>query len=309
VSYTFETVRRLRRRHPGASLWLLAGSDALAGLARWRRPAELARDCGWVVGVRPGDSRLAVAVWNRFLGKSRGDFPKRLLRLRGTFPDISSTSLRAGFLAALDPWEHIPRPVAAYIGSRGLYGLAARRELERTLSPERWRHTLAVARWALELADRHGLDPEAAALAGLLHDAGRRYDPAALARMAPRLRRAPWRVLTARRAPLLLHAYAGAELAARRFGVSDPAVLAAISDHTLGRRGMGPLERLLYVADASSEDRAYPGVARLRALAREDLDAAFARAAASKVRWARARGSWVHPRAGAFASWVASRFA
>ncbi|MBI4423756.1 MAG: bis(5'-nucleosyl)-tetraphosphatase (symmetrical) YqeK [Elusimicrobia bacterium] len=292
-TYTYEVLRHYRRAFPGAELWFLLGSDSLGALPSWRRPEELARSCGWVAGARPGAPAAAPAGF-------------RTLQLPGRFPDVSSTELRARLYLGRGWRRLLDAPVAAFIERRGLYGLAARRDLERTLSPERYRHTLAVASLAAELARRHGLDPAAAALAGLLHDSGRRFDPAGMARYA-RARRlpVPSREETLRRAPLLAHAYIGADLARRRFGVSDPSVLAAIASHTLGRPKMTPLERLLYVADLSAEGRSFAAAARIRRLARRDLDAALREALAVKAAFARSRGGWLHPMTERVRRWAA----
>src|SRR5262249_31249572 len=40
-SYTADTLSELGREHPGDELWLLMGTDVLAGFSRWRRPVEI----------------------------------------------------------------------------------------------------------------------------------------------------------------------------------------------------------------------------------------------------------------------------
>ena len=40
-SYTVDTLASIQARHPGDELWLLMGTDILAGFARWRRPEEI----------------------------------------------------------------------------------------------------------------------------------------------------------------------------------------------------------------------------------------------------------------------------
>jgi nicotinate-nucleotide adenylyltransferase len=52
-----------------------------------------------------------------------------------------------------------------------------------------------------------------------------------------------------RKKPSLLHSRAGAVLLRERFGVGDEEVLAAVRDHTLGSSAMGPLEKIVYIAD------------------------------------------------------------
>ena len=81
----------------------------------------------------------------------------------------------------------------------------------------------------------------------------------------------------------------------RQVGVADEAVLSAIRKHTLGDPKMSTLDKVVYVADACSADRRHPGVAKTRALAFDDLDAAFERCLADKLTHALARRAWLHP--------------
>ncbi len=279
-TYTYQLLRRLRSRFPSEQLWFLCGSDCFAALGGWKRQAELRKGFRWAVGRRPGAAA----------------FGRPDLLLPGVFPDISSSELRARLLLGEDCSAQIPAPVLRYIRRNGLYGAGIREALRRELKPERYRHSLAVAGLAARLARAHGENIESAARAGLLHDCGRSLDPAQMRRYALRRRLPiPAKSKTLRHAPLLAHAYISADMARRRFGVSDAAVLGAIAHHTLGKPGLSRLERLLYVADAASPDRNFPEAAPLRALAMRDLDSAFKRAARMKLRHARSMGHWEHP--------------
>ncbi|MBI3297328.1 MAG: bis(5'-nucleosyl)-tetraphosphatase (symmetrical) YqeK [Elusimicrobia bacterium] len=288
LTYSWEALRRLKTALPGAELLFLAGADSWETLPRWKRVPELARLCRFLVGRRPGaPAPKAVA----------GLPPLELLP--GTFPDLSSTGLRARLLCGAEPRELLPA-VRRLIARRGLYGGTLRAKLARALSPERCGHTLAVAEMARGLALRHGLDAERAALAGLLHDCGRAIPVPALAAFAKARRLdVPARAATAARAPLLFHAYASEELARTEYGVSDPAVLSAVRKHTLGDVAMSPLDRLLYTADACSADRTYPGVADIRRAARRGLDAGFLEALRVKHACVLREGGWLHPTASA----------
>jgi predicted HD superfamily hydrolase involved in NAD metabolism len=204
--------------------------------------------------------------------------------------------LRADLAAEVPVGAAIPAPLLSEIARRGLYGGRWRRWLKSRLSPGRYAHSLAVSRLAAELARRNGLDVWKAAAAGLLHDAGRSLPLRRMAAYARERRlKVPQRRRVEEKAPLLLHAHVGADLARRRLGVEDPEILRAIERHTLGHPDMSGLDEVLYVADACSEDRSYPGAARLRALARKDLKQALLAAAENKLQWVRKSGEWLHP--------------
>lgn len=110
VSYTVTTLRAYHRRHPKHDLFLIIGSDALAGLPRWRLPHEVVKLVTFVAGRRPG------AAWP----KLPIDLAVRFFRLRGIFPDVSSSSIRSALVRGRRP-KGLPSPVIREILRRGLY--------------------------------------------------------------------------------------------------------------------------------------------------------------------------------------------
>lgn len=155
-----------------------------------------------------------------------------------------------------------------------------RREAEELLaarlSPARREHARRVAAEAVALARRYGADPEAALVAGLLHDLCREMaDDEALARArAAGIAVGP---VEARRPAAILHGpLAAAELRARGL---DEAVAEAIALHTVGAAGMSVLAKCVYLADFCEPGRAFDGLDEVRALARRSLDEAVAAAA------------------------------
>lgn len=169
--------------------------------------------------------------------------------------------------------------------------------LRRSLSGHRFRHTLSVARWAEALSRRHGEDPGRARLAGLLHDCAKEM-PALRLSTIVRLHRLPVPgknfILKHRRYDLF-HAHVSAWVARTSFGVRDRAVLSAIAKHTLGDERMSRLDKVLYVADFSAPQRSYAAAARVRKIARKDLDAALREAARCKLLDVLERGKDLHP--------------
>ena len=279
--YTYRTLRHLKSKYPKAEFWLLLGADQLASFESWRRPDEVRRLARLAFGSRVGarEPMAAGVAW-----------------VPGRFPDASSTKLRIALFADGRARRMAPKAVLEAIERRGLYGAGWRRWMRRALTPERYRHSLAVAALAGELAARNGLDAWKAAAAGLLHDVGRSMPAAAMARYVRERRlKVPALRETAAKAPLLLHAYVGVDLARRRLGVRDPEILRAIERHTLGAARMSGLDAVVYVADACSEDRRYAGAPKLRALARRDFQKAFAAAVEMKIEWVLKSAQWLHP--------------
>lgn len=161
------------------------------------------------------------------------------------------------------------------------------------LSAKRYGHTLRVADTAEDLARVHGLDPDRARLAALLHDAARELSPGGFLDLAH-----AWDLPVGepeRENPKLLHGPVAAEMARRELDVEDGEVLDAVREHTTGRPGMGPISLVLYVADKVEPARDYPSVGRVRQLAREDLRGATAESLRRSIAHNGERGRSTHP--------------
>jgi predicted HD superfamily hydrolase involved in NAD metabolism len=120
--------------------------------------------------------------------------------------------------------------------------------LRQNVSEHRVNHILGVENMSIELAQIHGLDTEKAALAGLMHDLAKYFKPQRLLEMAQAegLELDPVDLVN----PYLLHADVGAIVARDNFQVTDPEILMAIADHTLGRPGMSALSCVVFLADS-----------------------------------------------------------
>jgi predicted HD superfamily hydrolase involved in NAD metabolism len=120
--------------------------------------------------------------------------------------------------------------------------------LRENVSEHRVNHILGVEAMSVELARTHGLNEEKAALAGLMHDLAKYFKPQRLLDMAKAegLELDPVDLVN----PHLLHADVGAIVARDDFQVTDPEVLRAIADHTLGRPCMSALSCVVFLADS-----------------------------------------------------------
>ncbi len=105
-SYTVETLRELRSRHPHDTFTLLIGADNVAKFDTWREPQEIRQ-------------LAAIAVLDRAGNAAAHDWPviRRLV-------DISSTGIRARVAAGRSIRYLTPDSVCDYIKAHGLYRLA-----------------------------------------------------------------------------------------------------------------------------------------------------------------------------------------
>ena len=169
---------------------------------------------------------------------------------------------------------------------------ALQAKLKELLKSARYDHTRGVVSTAEELALAHGLDERAARFAAWLHDSAKCLSPVRMKSLA----RQAGADAVELASPSLWHAPASSLLAQKEFGVSDPNVIQAIRFHTTGAPGMGPLGKLLYVADYSEPGRRYKGTKKLRKLALEDLDAAYKEVLREKLAWVVHKRQTLHAR-------------
>jgi len=171
---------------------------------------------------------------------------------------------------------------------------AAREMLTQRVSPSLLAHSEATAAAAVTLAQRYGVDPTDAELAGLLHDYARDLSGAELLAAATELG-VP--VLEFEREhPLLVHARVGAALLRRDLPGIGEAVLSAIEVHTVGGLPMSDLDRVVYLADMIEPGRDYDGADSLRLACRDaSLSECFRVGYGRSVRHVLASGRPLHP--------------
>jgi nicotinate-nucleotide adenylyltransferase len=112
-----ETLRRLRCRLGAADgLWLILGTDSLAGLPGWKEPSRLLELCRLAVAPRARDASDLDQLERQLPGlKAAVDW------LEMGRVDISSTEIRRRVAAGKSIRYQVPAAVEEYIAAQGLY--------------------------------------------------------------------------------------------------------------------------------------------------------------------------------------------
>lgn len=295
TTYTVDTLRELRRNDPSAEWFYIIGADTLDVLDTWRHFDEIAKMCVFAVVGRadmPADRKKMRELQEKYGASFEA--------IDCCGPDISSSEIRKRAAAGLDFSQMVPASVCRYITDRGLYqkqfAISEVIEmLKADLKPSRFAHTLGVAQTAKRLAPRFGIDINRAELAALLHDCAKSMP---IDEMRSRVAACvPDADILELETENVLHAPAGAVLAAQKYGVRDREILSAIRKHTLGDARMTPLEALIYTADFIEPTRApFSGLQQARELAEHDLYAATRLCAKLTNDYLESQGKPAHPK-------------
>lgn len=166
--------------------------------------------------------------------------------------------------------------------------------LQNEVPESRIRHILRVETMAIGLANYHDLDSVKAGQAGLMHDLAKFFKPEKLLALAEQHNLAIDPV--SRSAPHLLHADVGAIVARETFGVTDPQILAAIANHTLGKPGMDALSCIVFLADSLEPGRGKSKeLEDLRSICLTNLNEAVWRSTDFSLQYLLRSGQLIHP--------------
>lgn len=125
-------------------------------------------------------------------------------------------------------------------------------DVKAVLSEYRFRHSLGVVKKAVELAKVYGIDVEIAKKAGITHDIAKEMSNEEMLEYVKNNNIEIDEIETVK--PSLLHGKIGADIAAKKYGFTEDMVN-AIKWHTTGRENMSMLEKIIYVADKTEENR------------------------------------------------------
>lgn len=125
-------------------------------------------------------------------------------------------------------------------------------DVKSVLSEYRFTHSLGVAKKAVELAKIYGVQEETAKKVGIAHDIAKEMTDEEMLEYVKNNNIEIDEIENVK--PSLLHGKIGADIAAKKFGFTQD-MINAIKWHTTGRENMSMLEKIIYVADKTEENR------------------------------------------------------
>lgn len=141
------------------------------------------------------------------------------------------------------------------------------------MSERRYVHSVNVAKEAKILAKMYGADEDKAYVAGMLHDITKEMPKEEQLQIVLDGGIILDNVL--KEAPKLWHGLSGSLYVKKNLNINDEDIINAIRYHTTGRANMSLLEKIIFVADFTSEERTYKGIATMRKKSRKSLEEAM----------------------------------
>ncbi|MFQ6003306.1 MAG: nicotinate-nucleotide adenylyltransferase, partial [Candidatus Zixiibacteriota bacterium] len=111
LSYTVETLRKLKELYKDSEIYFLTGSDVLDEITTWKDPEEIYKLATIVIGVRPGFDKF----------DPENHFAKKSIIVKITGVDISSTQIREKVKRGESIKYLVPSKVEEYIKKKNLY--------------------------------------------------------------------------------------------------------------------------------------------------------------------------------------------
>lgn len=143
-------------------------------------------------------------------------------------------------------------------------------DVKSRMSEKRFRHTEGVIKRAIEYAEIYGVNIQDTKYAALAHDIAKEISKEDSLELLKK-----YNVKLDEIEEInfnLVHAKLGAEIVKEKYGFSED-IINAIRFHTTGRENMSILEKIIFLADATEENRKYNSVDMLVNMIKKDIDA------------------------------------
>lgn len=164
--------------------------------------------------------------------------------------------------------------------------------LKNKLPEKRYNHSLGVYNTAIRLAKIYDVCIDKAGVAGILHDYAKYLSENEVRHYITEFQIEIDQVIDNQID--LAHGLIGAELVKRELEIEDIDILNAIKYHTVGRKNMTDIEKIIYLADYIEPNRKFPGIEEIRQTALHNLDRATLMALNNSINHVISKGLLLH---------------
>lgn len=173
------------------------------------------------------------------------------------------------------------------------------------VTQKRYIHTLGVEEKAVELAKKYGVDEKKARISAILHDIAKSVEVDKLEEICKKYFSEE---LSTEDISIteILHGFVGYIIVRDELKIEDEDILEAIKYHTIGKRGLSKLGRIVYIADAIEKNRDYPNVEKIREITDRDLDEGIIFEIDKKIEYLEKNGGKIHKNTLEMRDWLKS---
>lgn len=169
------------------------------------------------------------------------------------------------------------------------------KKLKEMMPERRLKHSLNVAKCAVELSEIYNCDKEKAYLAGMTHDCAKYFNDEQVEYSVNKFKIDLDDMEKNNLA--LSHSVIGSYVIKEAFNIKDEEIINAVKYHTTGRENMTLLEKIIYIADLIEEGRDFPRVDELRKLAYgKRLDESLILSFNNTIKYVIDNNQLIHPR-------------
>ena len=117
-TYTYETLRLMKERHPEEEYYFIIGADSLMAFDTWRNPEQICENCVLLAAVR---DRMDTASMEQKIDELHRSMGAEIYLLQSPNIDISSTKLRKSYRNHQSIRYFVPERVLDYIRENHIY--------------------------------------------------------------------------------------------------------------------------------------------------------------------------------------------
>ncbi len=254
TSYTYKTIKHLKKRFPKYNFYLIVGDDHLSSITNWKNFLYIDANVKFIFVRREEQEQPN---------------PRNFEYAKEFYYPISSSEILHH--AKWNELEEETKPFIAkyylYIKSLVYYQL---NHESKNKKHNKYVHSLSVANHAKKLAKKYNFaNVTKAYYAGLAHDLFKDEDEALMAKYVSN--NSEWNLPPAK----ALHGYYAALWFQEQYLINDKEFINAIKRHTLADFNMTKLDKIIFLADKIADDRIDANAKRLRKLAYNNLDLAY----------------------------------